>query len=143
MRTRALVLVLVLVTGMLASSCGGDGVLLDRDGAVPSGPTLAMLQQGIFTPRCAVDGCHAGPGAQQGLDLSEGRAWAHLVHVPSTENASVLRVSPGDPDGSYLVWKLSGDARMLGERMPFGGPYLSSAEIDAVRGWIRDGARDD
>jgi len=63
--------------------------------------------------------------------------------VESAELAPMLRVKPGDPDDSYVVLKLQGDPRIVGERMPFGGPYLSASDIQAVRDWIAAGAKDD
>jgi len=51
-------------------------------------------------------------------------------------------VAPSDPDNSYLYMKISGDPRIVGERMPFGGT-ISAAEIEAVRAWIVAGARND
>jgi hypothetical protein len=79
---------------LLAGACGGDGVLLDTGTRVPEGPTLSSLQTSIFTPRCAIDGCHAGSEPQQGMDLSAGKAYAHLVRVASTELPAFQRVTP-------------------------------------------------
>ncbi len=128
---------------LLAAACGGDGVLLDTGTGTPEGPTLSSLQTSIFTPRCAIDGCHAGSEPQQGMDLSAGKAYAHLVRVASTELPAFQRVTPKASADSYVVMKLSGDPRIAGERMPFGGPYLTLAEIDAIRQWIDAGAPND
>ena len=103
-------------------------------------PTLASVQENIFNRNCALSGCHAGPGAQQGLDLSEGRARDNLVNVPSNEVPSLLRVSPGNPDASYVVMKIEGASGIQGQRMPLGGTPLTSAEIALVRDWIEAGA---
>ena len=60
--------------------------------------------------------------------------------------STALRVAPGDPDGSLLVWKLAGkDAeghRVCGDRMPLGWSALSDAELDRVRAWIEAGAHE-
>jgi hypothetical protein len=77
------------------------------------------------------------------MDLSPAAAHASIVSVPSTELAAFDRIRPFDPAGSYLLLKLEGDAVIVGERMPFGGPYLSDAEIATVRAWILAGARND
>ena len=63
-----------------------------------------------------------------------------LVNVDSLEATGLKRVLPGNPANSYLVRKLEGTAGIVGERMPFGGPYLSSTEINQVRDWIQAGA---
>lgn len=62
-----------------------------------------------------------------------------LVNVASIQVGSLNRVTPGDPDNSYLIHKLEG-TQASGGRMPQGGPFLSQASIDMVRQWITDGA---
>ena len=64
---------------------------------------------------------------------------AALVNVSSLQVAQD-RVEPGDPDNSYLIRKLEGDAGIVGSRMPQGGPFLDQATIDTIRQWINDGA---
>ena len=49
---------------------------------------------------------------------------------------------PGKPEQSFLLWTLQKPADIV-PRMPLGGPYLSAAEIDAVRQWIAAGAKVD
>lgn len=128
---------------LLLTACGGDGVIVEEPTPPPpSAPTLTFLQDEIFTPRCAFVGCH-GPFPNLGLSLLQGHAHASLVNVVSAELAPMLRVRPGDPDNSYLVLKLEGDPRIVAERMPYGGPYLSVSEIQAVRDWIAAGAKND
>lgn len=129
--------------------CAGEGILdpvspppdcLDE---IPFRAQFSCIQQFIFSPTCAIAGCHAAPGAAQGLDLSSGNSWTGLVGSPSAE-AALTRVEPGDPDNSYLIIKLEGiDPRLVGDRMPQGGPFLSQAEIDVIRRWILDGAVED
>jgi hypothetical protein len=51
-----------------------------------------------------------------------------------------MRVAPGDPETSYLVHKLDGRSSIVGSRMPQGGPFLSTTEINAVRAWVTAGA---
>lgn len=101
--------------------------------------TFDDLQTSIFTPSCAVSGCHTGASPPQGLRLDAGFAFSNLVNVASTEVPSLLRVDPGNPNNSYLVQKLEGTAA-VGARMPFGGAPLDQALIDDVREWITNGA---
>jgi hypothetical protein len=108
----------------------------------PFGPNFSEIQAELFTPTCAVSGCHTGPAAPQGLRLDEANSYGLLVDVASTEAPSILRVAPGDPDNSYLIQKLEGTAS-VGDRMPLGGPFLPQANIDVIRQWIIDGALDD
>jgi hypothetical protein len=76
------------------------------------------------------------------LRLDASTSYALLVNVASTEDGSVLRVEPGDPDNSYLIQKLEGTAS-VGGQMPLGGTPLSQGTIDIIRQWITDGAIDD
>ncbi|MBI5014550.1 MAG: hypothetical protein HZB55_03550 [Deltaproteobacteria bacterium] len=107
--------------------------------AEPAGAFAAVESQ-ILVPKCAhADGCHAGPVPAGGMDLGAGVAYQDLVGVKATRRPERLRVAPGDPEGSYLLNRLTpgGDT----PPMPLGGPSLSAAEIDAIRAWVRDGAR--
>jgi len=122
-----------------AGACGGDGVLEPVTPPGGNAPTLNALQTSIFTPKCAIPGCHLDPGAQQGLDLSAGKTYAHTVGVDVTELPGYKRVVAGSSADSYLYMKIAADPRIVGVQMPFGG-ILSAAEIDAVRAWIDAGA---
>jgi hypothetical protein len=134
---------LVTVTALLlaAVSCGGDGVVSQPPGP-PGAPTLTSLQSSIFTPKCAVPGCHAPPSPQQGMDLSAGHFYANTVNVGVVELAGFKRVLPSDAANSYLFMKVTADPRITGEQMPFGGPYLSATETAAIQAWIDAGALD-
>ncbi len=136
---------LSLVGSLLLAACGGGGGSDGGGGGggggggTPLEPTLASIQSNVFTPTCAVSGCHTGAGAQQGLRLESGMSHAMLVNVPSVEVPSLLRVEPGNPDDSYLIQKLEGTAA-VGGRMPLVGGPLPQADIDVIRQWITDGA---
>jgi hypothetical protein len=102
--------------------------------------TLQSIQDDVFTPTCS--GCHDGgssslPGS---MDLtSAGASFTSLVGVTSVEDANFERVTPGDPDNSYLIQKLEGTASQ-GVQMPAFGTPLDQATIDMIRQWITDGA---
>lgn len=133
-------LVLLALAGA-AVACGTvKSPVEPTDGPDPSA-TFSRVQAEVFTPSCAVAGCHGGSSPQLGLDLSAGKSWASIVNVRSVE-ATRLRVAPGDPDASYLVSKVKGDATITGSRMPLGGA-LTPAEIDLIVDWVRRGAPND
>lgn len=125
------------------AGCAGDGTGLDVGGRpLPPGPPpntqFAEIQSTIFTPVCTT--CHSGASAPVGLRLDEGNSYALLVNVASVEVPSLLRVNPGNPDTSYLVQKIQGNAA-VGSRMPANGPpFLSQTQIDLVRSWVAAGA---
>lgn len=132
-----------------ATGCApGSGDGLDTNGrpidedvaAMPLSAEFGSIQDNIFTPSCAIPGCHVGAAAPQGLRLDEGNSFALLVGMPSMQVPEQLRVSPGNPDSSYLILKLEGTAA-VGGRMPLNGPpFLPQATVDVVRQWISDGA---
>jgi hypothetical protein len=98
--------------------------------------------QPIFTANCALAGCHIAPGAEEGMDLSRGKAYAAIVNVTSRECGQFKRVLPGQPDASYLVFKITGPPQPCfdGVRMPRDAPPLSAADQATIRDWIRQGA---
>ena len=119
-------------------------VTVDNTAAPPPASTLTELQAQIFGPVCS--GCHDGvgtslPGVQNLTSASA--TYKSLVGVASIEQPNVLRVKPNDPDGSSVIEKLEGAAGITGARMPFGGPYLTQAQINMIESWINAGAPDD
>jgi hypothetical protein len=144
----------ILIVVALAGCGAGTGEGLDQNG-VPFGspgsggptlppitglaPTFASIQANVFSPICAVPGCHGGAAAQQGLRLDAGFAYGNLINVPSPRDSSQVRVVPGNPDDSFIIHKLEG-TQTLGDRMPDGGPYLQQSTIDVIRLWIANGA---
>ena len=64
-----------------------------------------------------------------------------LVGVASSQDAGTQRVSPTDPNNSYLIQKLEGTAASGGQMPPSGA--LQQADIDTIRQWISAGAIDD
>src|SRR5882762_9599893 len=136
------------MTLALAACGAGSGEGLDQNGQPLSGgggapgglqPTLASIQDNVFTVNCAVSGCHGGTGAQYGLRLDPGFSAGNLINVHSPQDSNLIRVVPADPDASFLIQKLQG-TQTVGSRMPDGGPYLTTATVNVIRQWILDGA---
>lgn len=107
--------------------------------------TLAAIQTSIFNTNCALSGCHVGgsAGLPGVMDLRSGQAFTNLVGVSSREQPTLNRVEPADPDNSYLVRKVEGALTITGSRMPLGRPSLSQAQIDLIREWIANGAKEE
>jgi hypothetical protein len=120
---------------------GGDPVLIELEGSVapliPAVPGLADEIQPVFTGSCALVNCHVGDGAA-GLNLEAAFSSGELREVPSTQ-LDALRVSPGEPESSYLFEKITSDTPRFGERMPIGN-VLDELDIEAIRQWILGGA---
>lgn len=140
MRVRVILLALAFV------SCGKLNELTDPGvgGGEPIDPTatLTRVQSEIFTPTCAVIGCHDNLGRQEGQILTNGQSFANIVNRASTQRPDLMRVAPGDPANSYLYRKVAG-AGITGNRMPDSGPPLPDAQIKLIRDWIRRGAPND
>jgi hypothetical protein len=116
--------------------------LMDSDGGIPPGEIdtlsqFSVIQKNIFDQKCAVPGCHVEGTAAFDLVLSEGRSYGNLLNISSGEIPTLKLVKPGNPDSSYIVWKIEGRAGIVGERMPRGRPPLSQDEIDSVIRWIK------
>lgn len=137
-RCRTVHCLLGLGLGTLAAGCSGDSGV----GSVtaPSEVTLLDVQVQVFSPRCALSGCHTGPGAPFGLDLSAGASSGNVVGVASAEVPGLLRVEPFQAADSYLYMKLIDDPRILGDPMPLSGGPLSTADLTLVQSWIDQGA---
>jgi len=73
--------------------------------------------------------CHGGAG---GLDL---QSWQDLM-AGGNSGAVVI---PGDAENSLIVRRLDGRRPPT---MPLDGPPLTTAEIDVIRTWIDEGAKD-
>jgi hypothetical protein len=90
----------------------------------------------IFDAGCAIDGCHLGPVAKKGLDLSEEMAFGKLVNAKSHDASSFVLVKPGDSQNSYLIKKIMGSAGIKGKRMPRRGAALTADQIKTIADWI-------
>ena len=125
------------------AACSSESV--SGDPVVPGEPRLSSIQSTIFTPSCAsFYACHDRSSPAGLLDLTEGSSHGQLVGRASEMMPTTMLVVPGDPDGSFLVWKLRGDlGEEMGEPMPFGNPPLPEEEISLIEEWIARGAAND
>lgn len=109
-----------------------------------TGVSLAADLGPMFATRCNTGFCHNTLNQASALDLTPAKAHAQLVGVPSKHTAcmSFDRVVPGSPQTSFLIFKLQGNgACFAGVRMPKGMPALSAAQLQQVRDWITEGAK--
>jgi hypothetical protein len=109
-------------------------------------PVVGWSAARVVLDRCAP--CHDGASAALGLDLaSSDGVLRTAIGVPAREVASgvsaglrgLVRIEPGSPSLSYLVWKLSGDEHVPGGMRPeHDGIAVEDAAV--LVGWIRAGA---
>ena len=133
-RDRRLVLSL-LVAGLIpAAGCDGEA-------SAPIPPHLSAIETEVFAHNCTFSSCHGGGSPEQGMSLVA-PTYATLSGVPSTEVPTMMRIAPGNPDGSYLLQKISNPTPLDGVRMPPDQP-LTANKIEAIRSWIAAGAAND
>ncbi len=122
-RDRASAVPVTLLLLACACSSGGGG---STGGVIPPPnpgvqPTIESIQNSIFTPKCALSGCHTGATPQPiqgaGLDLSAGKSQdsllgANRLGVASTIDPAFMRVVQGNVADSYLYMKVVNDPRI-------------------------------
>ena len=112
--------------------------------------TFPQIQATIFNTTCLDSGCHNATDRAGNQSLAPDEAYAQLVGVPPSIPAAAeegfQRVTPGDPDRSFLITKLTMMAvfdAQFGFRMPLNKPMLSDDQIAHIRAWILRGAPPD
>ena len=147
----------VLACSLLVVACA-EGYTSEPDAAPPSAPdasrsvSYAKDVRPIFA-RCVI--CHH-PGGIVDLDLTNPfhpehgiverkNSWAEVHDSPYE-----LVVKPGDPDASFLIYKVAHDpdpekfdVTNNGDPMPMHIPRVTESELSDIEQWIRDGAKND
>lgn len=126
----------------LPACAGGD--------STPAAPGFRQLNEAVFKPNCASAACHSGAGIA-GLSFDDAEAaYAYLVdgipvNAPAAEKGLRL-VAPGDPEGSFLVTKMTANKTDLvlhrfGAPMPMAATEIPGpSSLQAIRDWIAAGA---
>lgn len=132
-RLSILALSVVLVVG-----CGGG------EEAESGAPVEYGEVQSVFEEYGCV-ACH--PGVNPSLDLTEDNSYDQLVGVRALEDPTLFRVVAGDPERSFLYLKIGGDPPVadipaIGTRMPPRAPPIDPEDMDIIRRWILQGAKD-
>lgn len=109
----------------------------------PDSHSIVGLQQYIFANSCATPGCHDGHFEPDFRTVQS--TYASLVYHPVIKNTADslfrYRVIPGDYEHSWLHERLITDNSVLG-RMPLYSAPLKSNQLQAIRKWINEGAKD-
>ena len=85
----------------------------------------------LFQQRCALGGCHAGSTAQAGLDLFAPSYSSLINHLPRL-------VTAGASNNSLLVQRIDG---RLAPQMPYMAQPLNANQINGIKKWIDEGAK--
>ena len=122
--------------GGCTAFCVDAGPFIDPFGDA----ALPTRTRALFRQTCAggpESGCHSEHAANLTLTLDPDGG--DVIDVVSTEMPPMVRVAPFDAGGSYLFWKVTGDPRIDGGRMPLNG--APDPRIPALIGeWIDAGA---
>jgi hypothetical protein len=93
-------------------------------------------------PILTVHGCTGCHGGTEGLTITYANLISGLSVAAEGCNPPRKYVVAGSPTTSYLLEKVEGvNLCAASARMPPGGPYLSTAEIQTITNWICDGAK--
>ena len=135
------VLAAVALTLAIAACGGGEDA-----GTADLGEPVAYSEVQAVWAEYGCTGCH--PGVNSSLDLNDGRSYDDLVGIRALEDPELVRVIAGDPSSSFLYLKLGGnppvaDIPGIGTRMPPRAPPIDPADLDLVRRWIAQGAKDE
>lgn len=156
----ALRTVLLLAAALpLMWGCAGDGeglnecgkpigescstVSSDSNGSPSGNPnaTFNWIQSNVWGFICT--NCHTGSSPPRGLSWEASQSCGNVGRT-SVDIPSMLIIAPGDPDNSYLIWKIQGEGpageNISGGQMPLNSDPLSSVTIKNMRDWISDGA---
>ena len=100
------------------------------DAIIPATDVLFSKHiQPLFYVKCAGSGCHDDETRAGSLSLT---SWTN-AHIPGI-------INDYEPETSRLVWAVEGQ---LGSSSmpPFGYPGLTKNQIDGIKTWIKEGAK--
>jgi hypothetical protein len=116
-------------TVALLSSCSKDSNPTSSDIVFPSSNvSYSQHVQPLFNTSCAVSGCHDDATRQNNLSLTS--------YTNATARPGII--IPGDAQNSVLAQRIDG---RLQPQMPFQRPPLNSNQINGIKTWINEGAK--
>jgi hypothetical protein len=105
--------------------------------------SIAGLHKNIFIKRCANPGCHDGTFEPDFRTVQS--SWSTLVYQPvniltvDSINFFSYRVIPGDAEHSFLHDRITS---ATSDYMPSNSVRLTASEINYIKTWINNGAKD-
>jgi hypothetical protein len=119
----------------LGATVGGRVRIESSDGGADI--SFGSQVQPLLQANCG--GCHANGTVNGGFNMgSSGVNAASIVSVVAN-HGPVVNIGSGNLSNMYLK---TTDTPPFGDRMPFGGPYLSVANQNLIRSWINEGCQD-
>lgn len=138
---------IILLVVLTIFSCKKD----EEPAYTPPDGSFGLLYDKIFTPSCALSGCHADEDHQKeghahGISLEGSETYNYLINK-SPKNASAIQaglsiVVPNDTTKSFLYHKVNykNSPFKYGAPMPGGGLELTKNQITFIKQWIMGGA---
>lgn len=105
--------------------------------ADPASDELQKNAARVFKKNCSVVGCHAGPFPPVNLNLEEEKFEDFLVGKPSYELNNLNLIDVDNPEQSYLIKKIRGEAGIIGKQMPAGSSPLSKEDQKVIEDWVK------
>jgi hypothetical protein len=113
------------------SACDDTSNITNIDNVVIPSKDVSYSKyiQPIFTAKCTQSGCHDDQAHASNLSLT---SWSNTT-------ASYLVVAPGFPQNSLLV--LTTQGLTTNPMPPIGYPPLIKNQIDGIKIWVQEGAK--
>ena len=86
---------------------------------------------------CSSIYCHGGAHAYNMLTVDQ-----ILTAGPQAETLDLCGVERGNPDNSYMIWKIEGRPEISDSRMPRLRDPMSDEDLALLRLWVEQGAPD-
>ncbi|GJQ62165.1 MAG: hypothetical protein SCALA702_12180 [Melioribacteraceae bacterium] len=128
---------------ILLISCREDNNPVENDEQIISTGFSDARVGEIFEENCTTSGCHGGTNPANGLSLE---THGNLLlgsssrKVGETSNGGGAVVVPYEPEKSLLYRMISGETTPV---MPLGRNLLDAADVEIIKTWIEQGARDE
>ena len=100
-------------------------------------PSFAGEIKPTIEARCAFSACHGGNAREGGLNFGA-ITYADVRQATGDHGAIIIS---GDGANSSLYFKLT-TSQLFGSRMPPGGPYVPTSDMQKIKNWIDAGAPD-
>ena len=140
-RTVQRLLIIVPTAGLLISNCKKDEGIVGPDGSPSdvifptSNVSYTQHVQRLFNQTCALPSCHIGNDIGDRVKLD---SYQNLMFGSGSPPIPVVR--PGSPETSILVFRIEG---RTAQRMPPNTTNpLNQNQINGIRAWIAEGARE-
>ncbi|GAB6281744.1 MAG: hypothetical protein STSR0008_04850 [Ignavibacterium sp.] len=102
---------------------------LDKKEIPSSNVSFSQHIYPVLNIKCNNAGCHDDQTRAGGISLT---TWANIVADPTV-------VFPGEPQDSRLVWAIEGISST--PMPPVGYPTLTKNQIEGIKKWIEEGAK--